>query len=251
MKTNIKFLTIVTFFCVIAPTLNAQKNNYKQKDPISRVASMTEKHFLIDTSREPGEQIILSHYYISSFDDNGNRVEDLEFDSKDKQLKKYKYSYTGDQRDTLIITDSEAKLMRTIIYSYDDNGLLANDQSYDANGKPEKQFVYKYDEEGVLREDYSYLNSGEFNMKFTYTYDYKGNIDRNFRFSADGNLKEVRHYKYDENNNIVSEIVKNDAGDTLKSTVYQYVYDKKNNWVEKTIIIDNQPVKLIKRKLTY
>ncbi|MBU2465537.1 MAG: hypothetical protein KJ615_04265, partial [Bacteroidetes bacterium] len=98
MKTNIKFLTIVTFFCVIAPTLNAQKNNYKQKDPISRVASMTEKHFLIDTSREPGEQIILSHYYISSFDDNGNRVEDLEFDSKDKQLKKYKYSYTGDQR---------------------------------------------------------------------------------------------------------------------------------------------------------
>ncbi|MBU1368907.1 MAG: hypothetical protein KJ754_00905, partial [Bacteroidetes bacterium] len=111
--------------------------------------------------------------------------------------------------------------------------------------------VYKYDEEGVLREDYSYLNSGEFNMKFTYTYDYKGNIDRNFRFSANGNLKEVRHYKYDENNNIVSEIVKNDAGDTLKSTVYQYVYDKKNNWVEKTIIIDNQPVKLIKRKLTY
>jgi len=88
-------------------------------------------------------------------------------------------------------------------------------------------------------------------MKYTYTYDYKKNIDRNFRFTEGGNLVEERQYKYNKNEKIISELIKNERDEVLKSTDFQYVNDKKNNWIEKTIVVDNHPVKLIRRKITY
>lgn len=239
-------LFIISFSAAIA-----QQNALNQDDPSGKLYKMTEKHFSIDVNREPGDQLVLHKYFLCEFDKNGNRGGDKEFDAMDNLLKKYSYENADGRRQKLIISDAEGKVVRTVVYTYNKKGLLENDQSYDATGKPEKTFVYKYDDAGVLRENYSYLNAGEFEMKYTYTYDYNKNIDRNFRFNEGGNLVEERQYKYNKNKQLISEVVKNEQGEILKSTAFQYVNDKKNNWIEKTIVVDNHPVKLIKRKITY
>ncbi len=71
------------------------------------------------------------------------------------------------------------------------------------------------------------------------------------RFTQGGNLVEERQYKYDQSNRIISELVKNEQGEVLKSTTYQYVEDDKNNWIEKTVVVDKHPVKLIRREIVY
>lgn len=251
MKTLKQLIFLFASLMLISPQAGAQQNALNLDDPIGGVAKMTEQYFSIDVNREPGEQLILSNYFVCKFDKNGNRVEDLEFDAKDNLLKKYSYENVKGKREKLVITDSKGKLIKTIVYTYNEKGLLENDQSYDATGKPEKTFVYQYDDKGVLRENYSYLKAGEFEMKYTYTYDFKGNIDRNFRFTQGGFLLEERQYKYDQKNQPVSEVIKNETGDILESITCQYVYDKKRNWIEKTTLMDNHPVKLVKRKITY
>ena len=229
----------------------AQKSSFKSSDPHPRVKSMTEKHFLINADQEPGEQLILSHYYENSFDSFGNRIQDMVYDSAGNLIKVYKYYNTGNLRNKLELTDESGKLMRTIEYVYNEDGLLEYDQSYDGDGKPDKRFVYSYDDKGKVREDYSYHNGNEFHMKFTYTYNFKNEVDRNFRFDNQGNLLEIRNYTYDQQGNIISERVSDKDGNLIQTTTFQYVYDRKNNWTEKTIHKTGKPVILVKRELVY
>lgn len=238
-------------FMLILPQADAQQNMLNQDDPAGKLTKMTEKHFLIDTSREPGDQLVLKHYIVTKFNKNGNRVEDLEFDANNNLFKKNSYENTDGKRQKLVITDAKAKLIKTVIYTYNEKGLLENDQSYDAGGKPEKTLIYVYDDKGLLRENYSYLKAGEFEMKYSHIYDYKGNIDKTLCFTEGGNLVEERQYKYNENGQVISELVKNELGEILKSTTFQYVTDNKKNWTEKTVLVDKHPVNLIKREIVY
>jgi len=241
---------LVLLFVLLAFQGVAQKSTFKKVDPHSKVKSMTEKHFLIDVNQEAGQQLILSHYYENTFDSFGNRIKDLEYDAEGNLIKTYTYYNTGDQRNKLELTDENGKLIRTIEYVYDENGLLDYDQSYDGKGNPEKRFAYIYDDEGKVREDYSYFGS-DFHMKFTYTYNYKGEVERNFRFDSTSNLQEIRYYTYDDEGNVVSEEIKDKHGKLIETTTFQYVYDKRNNWVERTIHKDGKPVKLVRRTLVY
>ena len=211
---------------------------------------MTEKHFLIDVNQEPGQQLILSHYYENNFDSFGNRIKDQEYDAEGNLIKTYTYYNTGKQRNKLELADENGKLIRTIEYVYNEDGLLDYDQSYDGKGNPEKRFAYSYDDEGKVREDYSYFGS-DFHMKFTYTYNYKGEVERNFRFDSTSNLQEISYYTYDKEGNVVLEKVTDKDGKLIETTTFQYVYDKKNNWIERTIHKDGKPLKLIRRNLVY
>jgi hypothetical protein len=245
----VKFLTVLLLFVTFQGI--AQKSTFKSSDPQPKVKSMTEKHYLIDANQDAGKQLILSHYYKNSFDSFGNRIQDREYDSAGNLIKTYKYYNTGDHRNKLELTDHNGKLIRTIEYVYNEDGLLDYDQSYDGKGNPEKRFVYSYDDKGKIREDYSYDNDNEFQMKFTYTYNFKDEVDRNFRFDNKGNLLEIRNYAYDQNGNMISEKVTDKEGNPIKTTTFQYVYDKKGNWTEKTIHKSGKPIILIKRELVY
>lgn len=248
-------MRIIFFVLILFPfsfsAVLAQHNPLEVGDPAGKLIKMTERYFEIDVKQEPGNQLILNNYSVINFNKAGNRVEELEYDAQNKLAKKHSYENAGGKPQKIVVTDDYGQLITTIIYNYNENGLLDNKQRYNSTGKPEKSFVFKYDEDGLLRESYSYLNKGEFEMKYTYIYDYKNNIERNLRFTQGGNLVEERQYKYDQSNRIISELVKNEQGELLKTTTYQYVEDEKNNWIEKTVVVDKHPVKLIRREIVY
>jgi len=248
---RIKLSLLVLLFLIVVQQGFTQKSTFKKSDPDPKVKSMTEEHFLINVNSEPGDQLTLSHYYENTFDSFGNRIQDKEYDSAGNLVRVYKYYNTGNQRNKLELFNESGKLVRTIEYVYSEDGLLDFDQSYDGSGNPEKRFVYTYDDKGRVREDYSYFNGDEFHMRFTYTYNYKDQVDRNFRFDSEGNLLEIRYYAYDNSGNIISEKIMDEAGATIDITSFQYVYDKRRNWTERTIHKNGQPVKLIKRHLVY
>lgn len=251
MKSKYLIYNSLVFLCVLIAFQGiAQKSAFKKADPHNKVKSLTEKHFLIEVNHEAEQQLVLSHYYENTFDSFGNRIKDLEFDAEGNLIKTYTYYNTGNQRNKMEMTDENGKLIRTIEYAYDENGLLDYDQSYDGKGNPEKRFAYSYDDEGKVREDYSYFGS-DFHMRFTYTYNDKGEVERNFRFDSTGNLQEIRYYTYDAEENVVSEKVTDKNGKLKETTTFQYVYDKRNNWVERTIHKDGKPIKLIRRTLVY
>lgn len=242
---------LLSWLMVWSPDTLAQKSEFKKLDPRGKVVRMTESYYTLDPVQPPGQQLTLDYYYINYYDNYGNRVEDQLFGADSLLQKRYRYTNQADRRLLLRMEDGTGKLIRTIRYSYGPMGRLLEDQSFDADSVPEKRFVYVYDDKNRVTEDFSYYENGELNMRFTYAYDHRGDMVENKRFKADKSLFEIRKYKYNELHDVVEERVF-DANDQLKKTIRrQYVYDKKDNWTEQTVLIDNLPSANIKRNIEY
>lgn len=249
-----RILIIGFFISLLLPawqTVSAQKSDFKKLDPKGKYSSMIEQHYTLDPGKPAGQQLSLEYYYINYYDDYGNRVEDLLYGADSMLLKRYRYTNSGSQREVMQMEDRAGKLIRTIRYRYNPQGFLIEDQSFDADSVPEKRFVYVYDDKNRVVEDFSYLEHGELNQRFTYTYDHRGKMVENKRFKSDGSLKETRKYTYNEQHELTEESVFDASGVIVKTTSYQYVYDKKNNWIEQTILLNHLPSAYIKRTIEY
>lgn len=229
----------------------AQKSEFKKLDPRGKVVRMIESYFNLDPNQPPGQQLILDYYYINFYDTYGNRVEDQLFGADSLLQKRYRYTNDESKRKQLRLEDKTGKLIRNIYYTYDAQGRLAEDQSFDADSVPEKRFVYVYNDKNQVIEDFSYLEHGELNMRFTYTYDHRGDMVENKRFKANKSLVETRKYKYNDLHDVIEEQVFDGNGQLTKTIKRQYVYDKKDNWTEQTVLIDNMPAANIKRNNEY
>ena len=81
-------------------------------------------------------------------------------------------------------------------------------------------------------------------------YDDNGNeIETNY-YNSDGSLEKKTIYKYDDNGNTVeSSYYKTDGSlPVTNSTIYEY--DKKKNWVSKTILADGRII-IIEKQIEY
>lgn len=70
-----------------------------------------------------------------------------------------------------------------------------------------------------------YKANGELEQRVTYKYDSKGNETEESEFSPDGNL--------------------------ISTTSYLYQFDSRENWLKKTSYINNLPVSVVERVITY
>ena len=163
--------------------------------------------------------------YINQFDAKGNLVESARFNANDSIIARYIYKY--DKRanviETLIMKSSDSLSLR-VISVYDENNNLIE----------VKQF-----------------NGGILNEISTSKYDNKRNqIEKNV-YGIDENLKSRTTYSYNEKNDITDVYLYNSNGRLEKKSTFEYKYDFKDNWVEKTDYINEKVVKITERKLEY
>ena len=100
---------------------------------------------------------------------------------------------------------------------------------------PNTGFFVKYDKNGRVSENSYYIHSDEKPNKETYKYDEKGNIIEFTYYYSNGELAWRQNYKYDVKGNLIEENRYNYFGTREERYNYEYEFDKKGNWINKTV----------------
>lgn len=206
-------------------------------------------------------------YYdlFARYDKDGNIIEEVWYDaSGDVKLKK-EYDYNKYGIDRIIINDSYDNSREELVNRYGANGYIVE------STKGSSKYIFKYDEkrnrisnrwiDDTLRSSY---------RTFKYKYDINNNQIEESDYSMDNELLRmetdlfdsigsniehawyekglylgkdtfritmVTNMIYNENNDLVKKIWKKrkDTNRHLTEEEYDYVYDKKNNWIRKII----------------
>ncbi len=184
----------------------------------------------------------LMNKFVYSFDADGYRTEDKEYDSTGKEDEKmiYKYDDNGNLKERDFLGDSYTSKWYE---EYDDNRNLLKETWYKKDSLVHTT-IYKYDTKGNMLEDFNFDGNGTRLRSHSYGYDSAGNkiVDSVFYTEGQcvnfphGNLNELITYKYDSYGN---EIYKETwfYGNSPYSAIklvheHQYKYDTKCNWVE-------------------
>jgi len=246
MKT--KSLVILAF--IFSSHLYGQKNDLKKLNLNGKIKSIHE-YYQTFTEKDTSKKSLQTLSYFNHFDKQGNKIEDIKYSPDGKVDKKYEYLYNKfGQRTEQNQYTSDEKLSRKITYKYDEKGNITEDNSYSSEGKLEKKFTYKYDEKGNVIEDMSFDSNNKLQKKFTHSYDNTGNKIENNRYSAQGTLDKKINYKYNIYMDVIEEIFTNIDGSKV-NYYYEYKYDKKNNWTEKTSCKEKEIISIITREIKY
>ena len=70
-------------------------------------------------------------------------------------------------------------------------------------------------------------------------------------FDKDNNLKQRVTSVFDDNNNETEVKYFDKDGNVTKTESYTLVYDKKKNWIKKTMSVDGKPTMILLQKLKY
>ena len=109
--------------------------------------------------------------------------------------------------------DSDGRVVTMTETNYDSRG---NNISERISGRlvfPGSHVIYEYDTEGRLLEKIHYNPEGRQQSRESSRYNEEGDLIESARYNPDGSL--------------------------TSSTEYQYVYDRRGNWIEKTVLATN------------
>jgi len=244
-----KILPLFLLLCLSSGLL-AQSTDYSRWNLNGRVKMVVEQVYELPNNANGVDT--LAYTYYNTFDQFGNKVLDIRMKSDGRVDENYVYTYNEDhQRDKSYQYDFDGKLIRTIYYLYNSKGVLYADSSMMADGQIDKIFRYFYDGDGKLSSDESYGGDGMRRKKYQYSYDSLGRKTEIKRMNRDLELERRSILTYDKNDNVVHEATYWPDGSLKYQETCHYVYDEKNNWVEKTIIWDGRTVKKITRDITY
>lgn len=180
------------------------------------------------TNVKPGK----SERILLRFDENGNEVESVTFDTAD--------------------------VMKTATVSeYDKFGNQTKYTNQSVDGKATFQLTASYDSNGYKIAG-TIAMMGELTSKWKGVNDSKGRMIEKRDFDADGTFRRKTTYKYDTRGNIIEMISYNAAGKldtTVWNSFYQYQYDSVGNIIRETnydFKSDNEiPKNYIEREFTY
>lgn len=201
----------------------------------------------------------------NKYDEKGNMIE-KEYFELDKLMEREKYVYKYDSKGNKIevegsLYDSEGELKDRMknINKYDRKGNVIEEIRYDLSGDLNNKFTYKYDKNDNEIEFCNYNSNGVLISKRSAKIDEKGNKLMNENLQNFNPVKNINilgeesiNINYDSKHN--RQIFEyNSYGDLIKevkyesylfneivmyeneySEVYDYKYDKENNWVIKT-----------------
>ena len=205
---------------------------------------------------------LLNNKYKYKYDDNGNKIEQSRYYYENRHYDKNGNKITKQKVDSLIIEknleyNKEGELTYKYKFKYDDNGNLIEQNSYvyyfNANDVrieqlDVKKINFKYDDNGNQIEHNSYCGFDSFGVdydvyysdffcrKFKFNYNDNGNQIEQYVFYESGELEESKSFKYDDNGNMIELKGENPNTDNLKyKSSYEYKFDDKENWIQKTI----------------
>lgn len=153
------------------------------------------------------------------------------------------------------IVNEKYDLSECYDYKYDNN----IEKMYDC-GDTKPISIVKYDTFGTEKEAYSYNYSNK-NFKKDYIYN-NGLCVKSKTYDIDNVCWSFTNKKYNSNNDEVLVSTYNDSekskfsiielfGSKDSSVKISYVYDEKNNWIEKTLVFAKNDTRTSKRKIEY
>jgi hypothetical protein len=133
-----KSVIIIISLCFLLVNVHGQKKKDIQQYKIKSITVNNE-----DSEKANGKSIPDSYM---KFDDNGNTIEEIEY-------------------------DSNGKIKTHFVYEYDEEGNKIKETEYKPDGTKDKVITYKY-KDGLKVERITYLANGKIKSKKKYVYDY-------------------------------------------------------------------------------
>jgi hypothetical protein len=203
----------------------AQKITYNaQNNPNDKVA------YIYDSKGNViQEDIYLASEYvqykqINKYDKKNNKISEARYDKNSKLLYETVSKYAG------------KNLIKK--YTTNDKGVVeySEDFTYDDKGNMLTQLIYE-----------KFENSKTLN---TYAYDAKGNKTE-WNVTKDGKPFMKAVFSYDDKGNTTVISVTDPSGKEVDKREYTYEYDKKGNWIKKTVKLKGVPQFIAERQITY
>nr|WP_314551966.1 type IV secretion protein Rhs [uncultured Capnocytophaga sp.] len=188
--------------------------------------------------------------FVDVYDKEGLLLESASRDDSNTLLSKNVYEY--DERGNLTKHDVETPdgtIFMSRINAYNGQDQLIERTECMA-GLCDEKITYTYLPNGKVAEESKYSKK-ELSSKTVYTYDAKGNTIEKQVFDKDNNLKQRVTSVFDENNNETEVKYFDGEGNVTKTESYTLVYDKKKNWIKKTMSINGKPTMILLQKLKY
>lgn len=256
--------TIVTFSYGQGKKTDLQRDNIKGK--VKYIKTSTDEIFKICKYNEKGNVLYyldesLNFSSFSIYNNLGNCIEYHVFvggflsdksvctyDSKGKKIECKVYSASSGKMyiNTKYKCDSKANVIEAIDYSK--NGLVFEKSSfkYDNKGNKISQVFIEYDKNGNIYDK----NSVE------RVFDDNGNSIKESIIYIEGEdeLSFTNSYKYNDKADVIESVTIYDpeSGGSEQTSTYEYIYDNKNNWIEKkTYVGSSESPTIIKRKIVY
>ncbi|MBL0202163.1 MAG: hypothetical protein IPP81_19005 [Chitinophagaceae bacterium] len=148
--------------------------------------------------------------------------------------------------------DKSEYLYKKIIWKYDNNGKIVEQNEYDKDGNLTRKDLYKYDKNGKLSQFIDYDKDGNFSRKFLYKYDKNGNPVENSAYDENDTLVSKTLYKYDSDKKLIEYTSYRKFGNSkwgsIENSKSIYKYDKSGNLLQNTTQVNTQDV--ISKKTT-
>lgn len=254
MKKTAILLFVLSAF-ILKGYSQAEENNLTSKNLHKKVRKTIQHYY--SYNKESGG-FVKTSVNIHRYNDNGNLIEtyylyNSKYSESSPTKKIYNYNPEGLLMNTKDISEKRGKYSAENNYTYDrKNNLLKKESVYLDGSKNYTIFIN--DKKGRV------VNKKEYNKKDMLTaednYTYKGNRktkNRTSFSSTDGSIignyttnyiddiksfykseskygKSSTTYKYDKEGNLLTS---NNTGKTDSKTTYDYVYDRKGNWIKK------------------
>lgn len=193
------------------------------------------------------------------YDEKGNAVEELKYNSEGEQEEINRFSYNGEGKILEHVMEMVMDEMKDVFkFERDDKGRLVKEQKFygndpgeatrymyndkgevseihktDEEGEPESKELIEYNEKGNLIKRTKYDAAGVIQEKTEIGYDEKENVSSKTEFDGNYNLLNKTEYSYNEKNALVSAVQRNAEGNLTESI--SYVYDDRDNIIEKNI----------------
>lgn len=254
MKNLILFLFVLSAF-IFRGYSQAENFNLASRNLHKKVRKTIEHYYKYD--KESGG-FVKTSVNINRYNDDGNLIETYSLYnskySKSSPIKKlYNYNTNGLLINVKDISDNRSNFSSESIYTYNKKGNLIKTEAIYKDGS-KYEIVFKNDRKGrvINKKEYSKKNVLTADINYTYKGDIKtenktsfsskdGSIIGNYTTVFDDNVKtsyksdgkygkSSTTYNYDKEGNLLTS---NYVGKTSSKNTYDYVYDKKDNWIKK------------------
>lgn len=178
---------------------------------------------------------VLVWKYTYEYDEHGRLIKETSYGAGGNVEWRIEYAYSADSALPASKTTYDEKGEKKLVsrYLYDSSGKSIGWETRYADGSLLKKNAKDYSPDGKLTGESSSDASGAVFERIEYRDSEAGRETRTTSFDNQGNVKRTILVERDEQGNIVSETSLLPDGTLEKRDLYQYVYDKSKNWVER------------------
>lgn len=175
------------------------------------------------------------------YDKNSNLIDIKIYVNQDSIRSHYQMKYDKKNRIISYAMYKQNRLIFKDIYTYNNNKATISNESSFWGGLNDSKTIEIYDNKNQKIEKIEYSPNGNIYKKTLYKYK-KGKLIKLEKYSSENKLVHTEEYQYDDFSNIIKD---------NRGSFYEYKYNEKNDWIEKTRYIGTQITQFIERQIIY